>query len=95
MPKNHNMNNILKEKMPVLVHQKPSLGLKEAANYLGVSESTLYKMTSARTITFYKPNNGKIYFKRVDLDNWMLQNEVKSVTQREEDITAKIRKDGK
>ena len=81
--------------IPVSVDQKLSLTLKEAANYLSVSESTLYKMTSARTITFYKPNNGKIYFKRVDLNNWMLQNEVKSVTQREEDITAKIRKDGK
>lgn len=89
------MENNLEKRNQVLVGQKAILSLQEAANYLGVSESTLYKMTSARTITFYKPNNGKIYFRRVDLDNWMLQNEVKSVTQREEDITAKIRKDGK
>ncbi|WP_312083489.1 helix-turn-helix domain-containing protein [Epilithonimonas hominis] len=89
------MENHLEKRNQLLVGQKAILSLKEAAEYMGVSESTLYKMTSARTITFYKPNNGKIYFKRVDLNNWMLQNEVKSVTQREEDITAKIRKDGK
>lgn len=89
------MENHLEKRNQLLVGQKAILSLKEAAEYMGVSESTLYKMTSARTITFYKPNNGKIYFRRVDLDNWMLQNEVKSVTQREEDITAKIRKDGK
>ena len=89
------MENHLEKRNQLLVGQKAILSLKEAAEYMGVSESTLYKMTSARTITFYKPNNGKIYFKRVDLNNWMLQNEVKSVTQRAEDITAKIRKDGK
>ena len=89
------MENHLEKRNQLLVGQKAILSLKEAAEYMGVSESTLYKMTSARTITFYKPNNGKIYFKRVDLNNGMLQNEVTSVTQREEDITAKIRKDGK
>ncbi|HAP94192.1 MAG TPA: DNA-binding protein, partial [Chryseobacterium sp.] len=76
------MENHLEKRNQLLVGQKAILSLKEAAEYMGVSESTLYKMTSARTITFYKPNNGKIYFKRVDLNNWMLQNEVKSVTQR-------------
>jgi len=54
---------------------KEILSLKEATAYLDVSESLLYKLTSTRKIKFYKPNKGRVYFKRVDLDQWMLQNE--------------------
>jgi len=61
----------------LLLHSfsKEILSLKEASSYLDVSESLLYKLTSNRKIKFYKPNRGRIYFKRVDLDHWMLQNE--------------------
>ncbi|APD06610.1 hypothetical protein UJ101_01081 [Flavobacteriaceae bacterium UJ101] len=54
---------------------KEILSFKEAVVYLDVSESFLYKLTSKKEIEFSKPNGGKIYFKKKDLDNWMLQNE--------------------
>lgn len=57
------------------IGNKEIMSFREAASYLDVSESLLYKLTSKKQIRFYKPNNGKIYFKRVDLNNWMLQNE--------------------
>jgi excisionase family DNA binding protein len=75
------MNNVLeckRETIPTL-HLKPILSFREATCYLDVSESFLYKMTSGARINYFKPNNGKIYFKREDLDNWMLSNEVKSI----------------
>ncbi len=62
------------------VSQKEILSFKEAMTYLDVSKSFLYKATSNRTIRFSKPNGGKIYFLKKDLDAWMLQNIQESVS---------------
>ena len=51
---------------------KTVLTSEEAARYLNIKISTLYKLTSAGVIPFSKPNNKKIYFSRIGLDNWML-----------------------
>ncbi len=58
-----------------MIGYKEIMSFREALAYLDVSESFLYKLTSNCKIVFFKPNKGKIYFKRIDLDNWMLQNE--------------------
>ncbi len=56
--------------------QKEILTLEEACLYMGISKSTMYKLTSqTKSITFYKPTGKLIYFKRKDLDNFMLQNQ--------------------
>jgi excisionase family DNA binding protein len=55
------------------------LTFPEACLYLKISKSYLYKATSERKIPFFKPTGGKlIYFKRTDLNNWLLQNRVAS-----------------
>lgn len=46
---------------------------KEAADFLLISKSTLYKLTSSKEIKFYKPK-GKIFFKKEDLINYITQN---------------------
>jgi excisionase family DNA binding protein len=48
------------------------LSFKEAVTYLGISKSTLYKLTSSKQIRFYKPK-GKIFFKQEDLVSFMTQ----------------------
>lgn len=48
------------------------LSFKEAITYLGISKSTLYKLTSSKQIKFYKPK-GKIFFKEEDLLGFMTQ----------------------
>ncbi len=53
---------------------KQVLNLAEAAKYLELSHSHLYKLTSAGNIPFYKPNGKKLYFNRVELDEWLLRN---------------------
>jgi excisionase family DNA binding protein len=63
----------------VLLPQKEILSFNEAVTYLDVSKSYLYKLTSTNKISFSKPNNKLIYFLRVDLDNWMLQNRNESI----------------
>jgi excisionase family DNA binding protein len=58
---------------------KDILTLEEASKYLVVSKSSLYKKTSTNQIPFYKPNGKIIYFKREDLDQWMLTNRQSTV----------------
>lgn len=51
---------------------KETLNVDEAALYLGMKKSYLYKLTSSMQIPHYKSQGGKmIYFKRKDLDEWM------------------------
>lgn len=54
--------------------EKEILNLSEAAAYAGVSKSYLYKKTSSRQIPFYRPATKLIFFKRIELDAWLLQN---------------------
>jgi excisionase family DNA binding protein len=54
--------------------QKEVLNLNDAALYLELSASHLYRLTSTGCIPFYKPNGKKLYFKRLELDQWLLRN---------------------
>ncbi len=53
---------------------KPVLTLAEACEYCGISASAMYKYTASNKIPFYKPEGKLIYFKRVELDEWMTKN---------------------
>ena len=65
---------------------KNVLNFNEAARYLELSHSHLYKLTSAGNIPFYKPNGKKLYFNRAELDTWLLRN--RNSTQEEIDQKA-------
>lgn len=52
------------------------LTLGEAAAYLGISKSYLYKLTSQARIPHYKPEGKKVYFEKSELDEWLLRNPV-------------------
>ena len=56
--------------------QKEVLSFEEASVYLHLSESHLYKLTSAQEIPYYKPQGKKNYLKRSELDAWMLSNRI-------------------
>lgn len=75
------MDEILKrlDKLEKLIQsqaqlQKSVLNLNEACSYLELSSSHLYKLTSDDAIPHYKPNGKKIYFLRLELDQWLLRN---------------------
>jgi excisionase family DNA binding protein len=53
---------------------KEVLNFNEAARYLELSHSHLYKLTSAGNIPFYKPNGKKLYFNSTELNQWLLRN---------------------
>ena len=54
--------------------QKTVLNLSEAAKYLDISESHLYKLTSTRQIPHFCPQGKKLYFRREELDQWLQRN---------------------
>lgn len=59
---------------------KEVLTSREAANYMGVSLSCLYKMTMARRVPHYK--SGKLcYFNRSELEGWLMRGRVASDTE--------------
>jgi excisionase family DNA binding protein len=51
---------------------KKYFNLTEAANYLGISKSSLYKKTASHLIPFIKPGK-KILFNREVIDQWLEQ----------------------
>ncbi len=57
----------------VYLLQKEILSLQEACIYLCISQSYMYKLTSSRKIPHYSPMGKLIYFKRTELDEWVLK----------------------
>jgi len=66
--------------------KKKVLNFKEAVQFLGLSMGHLYQLTSNNRIPYYRPNGKKIYFKREELENWLLRN--KQITVEEADQIA-------
>lgn len=51
---------------------KEILTIEEDAEFLSVSKSYLYKQTSAQAIPHYNPTGKRCYFKRSELEEWIL-----------------------
>ena len=58
----------------LLAGTKEVLTMDECSAFTGYSKNHLYRMTSQRAIPFYKPMGGTIYFKKKELEEWMLRN---------------------
>jgi excisionase family DNA binding protein len=54
--------------------QKDVLNLTEAHAYLNISASHMYKLTSQKLIPHFCPQGKKLYFRREELDQWLLRN---------------------
>lgn len=90
--------NELEDKIVSLsLSSKEILNLDEASTHLQVSRSYLYKLTSAKEITHYKPSGKLIFFKKNDLDAWLLRNRESSFMEISESLqlNLKVSKNGK
>ena len=58
----------------LLLTQKTVLKLDEVVLLTGLSKSYLYKLTSTGGIPCYKPQGKHIYFKKTEVEDWLLQN---------------------
>ncbi|AZB22417.1 DNA-binding protein [Kaistella haifensis] len=56
------------------LYTKEVLNFHDTCKHLELSQSHLYKLTSSGVIPYYKPNGKKIYFRRAELDSWLLRN---------------------
>ena len=54
--------------------QKSVLNFNEACRYLEISPSHLYKLTSTRQIPHFCPQGKKLYFNRLELEDWLQRN---------------------
>lgn len=64
--------------------QKEILNPDELCDYTGFSKSYLYKLTHRREIPYYCPNGKLIFFKRTEIDAWLLKNKRMSKVEIEE-----------
>lgn len=60
------------------MESKEILTTGEAACFMGISKNYLYVLNSKRLIPFFSPNNKMNYYRREDLENYMLSNKRKS-----------------
>ena len=85
-----NLENLIKKGQT----EKP-LTLNEGAQYLDISKSYLYKLTSANKIPHWKPQGKRVYFTKAELDSWILRNPVKTTTDIEQEADDYVVNGGK
>lgn len=79
------------EKM-ILIGSKEVLNIEECALFTGLAKSTLYDMTSKRQIPHYKPRDGRLYFKKSEIESWLLKNKKASNKEIDEKAEAYVRR---
>jgi excisionase family DNA binding protein len=57
---------------------KSILSFDEASDFLNLSKSYLYKLTSSGKIPHYKPQGKMLYLEKSEFENWLRQNPVKT-----------------
>jgi len=75
--------------------QKEVLNFNDAALYLELSQSHLYKLTSTRQIPHFCPQGKKLYFNRHELDAWLQRNRQTTKGEIEKQATDYIIKKGR
>ena len=89
-------SNIILEKLTTIeslleeTNQTKPLTLIEAAKFLDLSPSHLYKLTSERKIPHFKPNGKKIYFDEYELVQWLKRKPTRTLEETEEKAASYI-----
>ena len=73
---------------------KEVLTSDEAAKYMGVSKSYLYKLTMRQQIPHYKPMGKMVYFNRLELEQWLQNNRVSTANEISQQAPAYCMKKG-
>lgn len=81
-----------------LLAAKNVLTIEEVAKLTDLSVSCLYKKTCAKEIPYYKKDK-RIYFKRQEIEEWMLQNRISTNAELEQSainytVTGRLTKKG-
>ena len=71
-----------------MIAAKSVLNIKEAAFILGMTVQGVRFIARSHEIPCYKPNSHRLYFKKSELEAWMLQNRSKSMAEIESEASA-------
>lgn len=87
------MNEEIKEQLDriesyAMIAAKSVLNINEAAFILGMSVEGVRFIVRNHQIPCYKPNINRLYFKKSELENWMMQNRSKSMAEIESEAEA-------
>lgn len=67
-------------KQVTLLGVKEVLDVNDLAALTGLSQARIHRLTSKRLIPYYKPNGGKLFFKKSEINAWLLRNRQDSVS---------------
>jgi len=81
MQKLERIESLLEEQVLL---KKEVLDFNDACQYLKLSSSHMYKLTSSQSIPHFRPNGKKLYFKRSELNDWLLRNRVDTIAEVEQ-----------
>lgn len=77
------------------IEVKEILTLSEAADYLSLSKSALYKLTSSKEIPHYIPGGKMIYFKKSEINLWINNAKVLSINELDENVEQYLKRTNK
>ncbi|WPO78198.1 helix-turn-helix domain-containing protein [Flavobacterium sp. KACC 22761] len=60
----------------------------DVVNYTGFSKSYVYKLVHMNILPYSKPNNRTLFFTKSEIDEWLLQNKSKSISQIQKEATS-------
>ena len=81
-----NLLRIVKKDEKVTVPVTEVFNLNQAAEYVSLSKSAIYKKTSERNIPHFKQGK-KLYFKRSELDSWLTELKISTNAEIEKEAT--------
>lgn len=87
------MEEVKKEGLDL--NKKEVLTSDEAAAYMGISKSYLYKLTMRQQVPHYKPMGKMCYFNRQELENWLQSNRVATTAEISQQAQAYCMKGGR
>ena len=67
---------------------KPFMSIDEACKYLDLKKNTLYSYTCKKVLPHYKLRGRKLYFKKEDLDNFIMNDDNRVQSNEEIEIKA-------
>ncbi len=70
--------------------QKAVLSFAEAVVFTGRSASNLYKLVSQGKLSYSRPEGKMIYFERLKLEAWMLQNPNRTTEDIEQEAISRV-----
>ena len=74
----------------LLTNNKTVLSFDEFCTYAGISKSYGYKLTSTGRVPHYCPSGKMLYFNKAEVDNWLLQNPIKTASQIETEASTYV-----